>query len=493
MKKEPQRVDFTKSGRFAAILSTPGKHWDKFNPGFGMRVSPKHHSAWIYKGKSSGTGLHYEGTLAYSADGDGVKTFNYQQALDEWAKRKQTLDLSNKEREEQKQIAIREQRKRVTLDQGFSDFIENRLVRGAKTSLQPATTQSYRDRYDRYLRNVTYRGRRIGSYVLADTKARDWKEVIEAIAVSNIQRRNSTDIGKSVVLTPDAKLPAGVPLQDAHAKQVLNLISGIYNYLETLEEVDKNPIRLVRQTTALRSPPTRRTRIKHVDMKAFYTNLKARTKVKQAADAVKVKLFTGMRSSAVQRMRWDRINLDLGVYRVDRGDIGWKGFEGWLPLSDFVLNLLREIQIGAHGYRDSVWVFPSRDRTTHLKSFRGTVEKCGEGLSYRPIPHDLRKTLAGAAQIVLKDVSLVGALLAHRWATDEYGNALPGQAVTMMYITPEIQVLRSAANRVVDVMLQICEERPMTAKTRSLLRENGLSEGHLAAVEIPGDTDEEDE
>lgn len=457
-----------------------------------MRVSPKLHCSWMYKGKAGGSGKHYEGTLPYSPDGDGVKSFTYQQALDEWAKRKEELDLSEKERDEQRRVELLEKRKRVTLDEAFEDFIGNRLKKGAKTALQPATIASYKERYDRYLRNVTYRGQRIGGYVLADTKARDWKEVIEAIAISNIHRRNSVGTDKSVVLIPEAKLPAGIPMMDAHAKQVLNLISGIYDYLESLEEVEKNPIRLVRQTTALRSPPTRRTRIRHVDMKAFYTNLKARTKVKQAADAVKVKHFTGMRSSAVQQMRWDRLDLDMGVYRAE-GDTGWKGFIGWVPLSDFVIDLLREIQSGARGYTDNVWVFPSRDRTTHLKSFRGTVEMCGEGLSYRPIPHDLRKTFAGAAQMVLKDVSLVGALLTHRWATDEYGNALPGQAVTMGYITPEIEVLRSAANRVVDVMLQTCGERPMTTKTRALLKENGLSVGHLAAVEIPGETEEDDE
>ena len=48
-------------------------------------------------------------------------------------------------------------------------------------------------------------------------------------------------------------------------------------------------------------------------------------------------------------------------------------------------------------------------------------------------------------------------------------------------------------NRVVDVMLQICGERPITAKTLALLKENGLASGHLIVGEIPGDDDPDDE
>lgn len=492
-KKESLHADFDAKGQFGTVLKTPGKWWDSKNPGFGMRVSPKLHRTWMYKGKSKGTGKHYEGSLPYAPDGDGKKTFTHKQALLRWGNIKEEIDLTDLEREESAERLAAKKRERRTLDDAFGEFIVERIVKGAKQPLKPATKKSYLDRYNRYLRNTTFDGKRIGTFVLAEINAAQWKKVVEAIAISNILRRNSKTKDTRIVLDPNAKLPDGVPMIDAHGMQVMALISSIYNYFYSLQEITVNPMPLVRLNTSLRPPPKRNTHIKHMDLVGFHENLKLRKQVKQSADATAVMFFAGLRDNAVRRLRWDRLDLDAGMYRVYRQDIGWKNFEGDMALSDYVLDLLRKIRSGERGYYHPEWIFPSRDRETHLHSVRGTVHICSEGLFRRASCHDLRKTFATAVRLVYpKDVIMVADLMGHKWATGENDKPLSEQSVTIGYVQVEPATRRHAANRVAEFMLEVCGARPMSSRTKGILEEHGLPVGHLRMADLPEEDDEEE-
>ena len=73
-------------------------------------------------------------------------------------------------------------------------------------------------------------------------------------------------------------------------------------------------------------------------------------------DAVTLVMMTGTRLLAGLGLRWDQIDIERGFYFVEPKQPGWKGFTGILPLSDFVLELLKT-RLARRGPNDGGYPF----------------------------------------------------------------------------------------------------------------------------------------
>ena len=92
-------------------------------------------------------------------------------------------------------------------------------------------------------------------------------------------------------------------------------------------------------------------------------------------DYLYVCLFTGARRSNVLGMRWQDIDLDLGIWRIPRTK---SGDSQTLPLPSMVLTILTE----RFKTKSSEWVFPGRGVTGHLVEPKKCGICCCEMLNY---------------------------------------------------------------------------------------------------------------
>lgn len=261
------------------------------------------------------------------------------------------------------------------------------------------------------------------------------------------------------------------------------LISAIYDYLDTLGTVDVNPIRRVRKMRLIGKPKKRETHIETLDLPLFVKQLFG-LRNKHSADALKINLLTGWRSTAVLGMERKRVDLQARALTVEENDLGWKRWVGTYPINRYVLEILKAREAKAS---DSQYVFPARHGDKdHMQDVRGSAANASKGCSLVATPHILRRTFATVADIVFPGhVALHGALLAHKWATPDN----PEAAITLRYtITKER--LEAASNRIAAVILQIGGIEAMTEETLQLLHAAAVDVSNLKLVEIEGEEEE---
>ncbi|OMS16869.1 hypothetical protein AQ750_04815 [Burkholderia pseudomallei] len=225
-------------------------------------------------------------------------------------------------------------------------------------------------------------------------------------------------------------------------------------------------------------------------MPAFWKALHNR-RYKPSKQALTIMTLAGLRNSAARMLRWEQLDMERGVYNVRPGDVGWKGFAGEMPLSDYLIEMLRE---RFKTRTDMEWVFPRRHGTRfpYLSRVGDSLKECcremGAEVSYRP--QDLRRGFSTAAKMVSpqNDLIVVGALMGHKWAVDKHENAMTEEAITISYNVEELRTLRHVTNRATELILQICGEKPMEQWVKDLLESRGYSPDEFEAdKDLPED------
>lgn len=478
---EAEKVSFSTTSKTIAYSQTPGTYADVKNPAFYLVVSPKGKAHWRLRakdlrGKEVGKVADFEAYL----DSDGRSCTNYEKALALAAVMRREARMTPEEL-----AAARGQ----TLAQGFEVYKTNRVTK-AGGALQQTTRDDYLTQYDRYLAPI-------GHWLLREKKAGDWTDFFYENSPKNPKKlaEKAGDAppvdavgGRKRAQKGGAEAPR-VPIRCAVTLRLIALVSGIYDTLHNRDELNYNPIKKVRATRLFLAPEPRVKYVTTDDLQVFVENIQKR-RVRHTRDIATLFLLTGLRHTALLRLRWSRVNFEHGYYEVHPDEPGWKGFEGLLPLSDAVLDVLRARREREKPRTD--WVFPARNNPEGPMVDAGDAVSQGcDGLPYTVSPHDLRRTFSTAAYTVLSDVKAVGALLAHQWAVDDQGQILRDQQITLGYIQSELPYLRRASNRVSDFILEAAGQRPMTPATREILQNRGLEAvaeryaGALAAVNEP--------
>ena len=132
-------------------------------------------------------------------------------------------------------------------------------------------------------------------------------------------------------------------------------------------------------------------------------------------DFLLMALFTGMRRSELQRLRWENIDLDerkLHLPTTKNGD------PLMLPLSDFLLNLLRERKASAGA---SPWVFPGNGPAGHIVEPKKFLQRVSAASGVSFTLHDLRRTYITIAESLDIPHYALKRLLNHRSSADVTG------------------------------------------------------------------------
>ena len=128
--------------------------------------------------------------------------------------------------------------------------------------------------------------------------------------------------------------------------------------------------------------------------------------------AIRTLALTGMRSSEVFGLSWDRVDMSRKLFRLADSKTGQK----LVPFSDEVLELLREVQRLGDGR--SSWVFQSRAGRSHVakasvgRAWRRIRERAGLGDDV--VIHSLRHSFASDALMSGVPLAVLGRVLGHK-------------------------------------------------------------------------------
>jgi len=147
--------------------------------------------------------------------------------------------------------------------------------------------------------------------------------------------------------------------------------------------------------------------LKPEEMKRFFSALQSMSNT-EVRDYVLLSLFTGARQANVLSMRWDQIDMELGIWTISRTKSGDSQI---VPLTVNAISLLMD----RFDAKQSEWVFPGPGKTGHLvepkKAWYGLL-KAAEIPDLRM--HDLRRTLGSYMAMGNQSLPTIGEALGHK-------------------------------------------------------------------------------
>lgn len=174
---------------------------------------------------------------------------------------------------------------------------------------------------------------------------------------------------------------------------------------------------------------------------------------RDAADMIRLCLFTGARSGNVKAMRWDAIDLDTAIWTIGSAHHKNRTINS-IPLAPPAVEILR-LRIGLN----DEWVFPAATKSGHMmdarKGWSAILTAFSSELKLPEVPdlriHDLRHTTA--SWLVTQGVSLpmVGKLLGHTTSV-----------TTAKYAHLAIDPIREVLNRTAAAMGAIADKESVS-------------------------------
>ena len=217
---------------------------------------------------------------------------------------------------------------------------------------------------------------------------------------------------------------------------------SVYNFTAATEDnFPPNPVSILSQARAWNKERRRQTVIEANQLPAWWTAVMVEPEYSR--DFLLLALFTGMRRNEVASLRWE--NIDLGERKLHLPTTK-NGDPLLLPLSDFLLNLLRERKESAGA---SPWVFPGKGPAGHIvepKKFSQRVT-AASGVTFTL--HDLRRTYITVAESLDIPHYALKRLLNHRSSSD----------VTGGYIIINVDRLRGPVELISERILELKEPK----------------------------------
>ena len=160
-----------------------------------------------------------------------------------------------------------------------------------------------------------------------------------------------------------------------------------------------------------------------------------------AANAIRLLLYTGARKGEVLAARWEDLNFKAGRWTKPKTNTKQKRQEV-IPLAGVALTLLRKMHLAAREPRNG-WVFPGRKKDSHLENIKQhwPAIRVAAGLGDDVRVHSLRHTFASHLVSQGESLETVGALLGHTQIQ-----------TTMRYSHLSDLALRNAANSFGDIV-----------------------------------------
>lgn len=458
---ETHKVNFETAAARKGAFKRPGRKSDaNASTYLQLRVSASGRAVWYYRFQGL-NGKRIEATLSGDAvadDGNGVTTIDYSQAKKAVAQK--VVDARTPEATKHAEM---NRAHFHTLKDGFEYFKANRKRKSKP--LEATTKEDYDKVFRIYLCTRILDSKKYSKppseWELATTDVMQWAELLTEIAKRS----------------------------PAKALNCQAIISGIYGMGVALRILNTNPITNVRYLDTLAPLPKKTGHIDSVDFPKFFAAIDISLSRQSSKDPILLATMTGMRLSACLGMRWDQVDFDNGYYYVLPGQQGWKGFSGVLPLSDFVLDLLKRRK--ARAKCDSEYVFPSHHGAKpHRSQMRGAMKTVNRDFSFKPTVQDLRRTFATVVSLCFEDnMRKVGALLCHKWVVSKEGMTVTRDAITRRYVQGTLRQLRETANTAANFILELAEKRSLSERTARILKESDPH--HLELLDFTEANEEE--
>jgi integrase len=188
------------------------------------------------------------------------------------------------------------------------------------------------------------------------------------------------------------------------ANRLLALLSSLFNQAKTLELWDKtNPA-----IGITKFKEKSRSRFLQADeLPRFFTAL-AEEQNEHARDYILLSLLTGARKSNVLAMRWEQINLELGLWNIPKTK---NGDSVTIPLVPQALEILKNKYLT----KEKEWVFPSNSKSGHLADPKKPWQRILKNAGIQDLRiHDLRRSLGSWQASTGASLAIIGKTLSHR-------------------------------------------------------------------------------
>lgn len=436
----PQKARPWTDSQVYALARAPGRYTHPTEPGLILRVSPKLKAVWAYKFRVGG-GEEATGTFGpvLGTSTSPLAGMTLAQAVDAFRAVKAR--------------ALAGPSASLTLGQAFPRWLAEHRKKGGGP-LAPATVDYYSEAYARYLKQAENKP-------LSEAGPDYWRGLLAAAREKSVSQARGT----------------------------YWMLHALYGHFVQLGVLTENPLArdVLRRLFAGSADKKVKTRmLPWSAMPAWWAGvweLPANSR-----DAVYCLALTGWRHEAVLRLRWDQLDLAAGVYNVQDGDHGWKGFSGPMALSSYVQDCLQNRwNLATPEQRKAGWVFPARHGARpHMQDVGSAVQiACGAVDGLRLSPHDLRRTFATVADVVLGgNLQLIGRLLGHAMPQPGAGAAgqgmtglAPVSGVTAGYVVRDVAGERVSAGLVAGALLAAGGVVPMGGELRAMLESRGVGLG----------------
>lgn len=196
-------------------------------------------------------------------------------------------------------------------------------------------------------------------------------------------------------------------------------------------------------------------------------------------------MLTGGRPLAVLRMKWARLDLDAGTYKLTNNKVecaGWKPATSpeWdYPLDSWLIELLREHRMFTRD--DAVYVFQSTQLKRANKALSHTsldtiFAELRQKLALPTVctPYAARYTRGTYSEILFGDTLLTQRMLNHQSDYGKAGTKVAGAVMgaTGGYVKTLTEVVRSKVQTYADTVQELCGLRPMSPQTTQIFIEN---------------------
>jgi integrase len=336
----------------------------------------------------------------------------------------------------------------------------------ALASLKPRTAESYRGAVERFFGD--WRDTPLGAInrdavekrhraIAAEVEARD-RAAIARHARDHLRRAEKTERDwPEASARHRARFEAAKERKPRSGHAVANgamrVLRLMWNFAADRDpSLGPNPVRLRKMWFKV---PRREDLVKSDDMAKFYAAVSALPNTVQR-DFVLMALHTGLRRRELAALRWDDVDLAVGLVRVPAARTK-SGRKLDLPASTFVRDLLiSRRNIGnARG-----WVFPADSRSNHIEEPRAALDAVAETTGIKVTVHGLRRTFISVAESC--DISPI--------ALKALVNHAVGNDVTAGYVILSTERLREAAQKVCDRMKMLCGIAEPAGKNVARLR-----------------------
>lgn len=263
--------------------------------------------------------------------------------------------------------------------------------------------------------------------------------------------RNLNDIRKDEILERHTALsqrngPRGMGA--AEANRVFAVLRAIYRFAEGRYEdamlepvVRRNPVNVLNACRAWNKSSRRSSIIPKHKMKAWFKEVQL-YRNDSIRDYLTFIYLTGCRRSEAAELRWQWIDLELGVVNFPAEAV--KNFcEFSLPLSGYLWFMLRARKNRPDA--DPVWVFPGSVKGNHISNHLKITDKIFATTGINWSVHDLRRGYATVANSCVHSDLILKRLLNHKTNSRD---------VTAGYVISDVDSLREPVEAIAAKILE---------------------------------------